>query len=54
MGGEWGESEGMPVNMLIKGLFHYTGFQYMIPSHWSIMTPSVNTQVLVTLMRNVI
>ena len=30
MGGEWGESGGMPVNMLIKGLFRYTGFQYTL------------------------
>ena len=24
-GGEWGESKGMPVNILNKGLFRYTG-----------------------------
>ena len=26
-GGEWGEIEGMPVNILNKGLFRFTGFQ---------------------------
>ena len=30
MGGEWGESKGMPVNILNKGLFRYTGFQYAL------------------------
>ena len=30
MGGEWGESKGMPVNILNKGLFQYTAFQYTL------------------------
>ena len=29
-GGEWGEIEGMPVNILNKGLFQFTGFQYTL------------------------
>ena len=29
-GGEWGEIEGMPVNILNKGLFRFTGFQYTL------------------------
>ena len=29
-GGEWSEIEGMPVNILNKGLFRFTGFQYTL------------------------
>ena len=55
MGGEWGKSKGMPVNILNKGLFRTV---YWIPVYpligglW-IVTP-VNARALVTLMRNAI
>ena len=28
--GEWGEIEGMPVNIVNKGLFRFTGFQHTL------------------------
>ena len=40
--------------VLNKSLFQYTRLWYASRSDWSILTPSVNTQALFMLMRNVI